>query len=135
MSKWRRENPERYRDYQAQYRTRDDYKQKMRDGHLRRTFGISVDDYERMLEEQGGGCAICGAPEPEGRSLHVDHHHASGEVRGLVCFTCDAAIGQLKDDQALVLRAADYLAGSLETPVALEELNALARARVRALAG
>ena len=66
--------------------------------HLKRKFGITPEDYERRLAQQGGGCAVCGrAPKP-GKSLHVDHDHETGYVRGLLCFKCNAALGQLDDD-------------------------------------
>ena len=44
-----------------------------------------------MLAEQGGGCAICGAP-PKTRRLHVDHDHKTGEIRGLLCYRCNKAL-------------------------------------------
>lgn len=91
------------------------------DGHLRRSFGITLADYNAMLEQQGGVCAICGGG-PTARSnrrrgggkvfiprLVVDHDHASGKVRGLLCSTCNTGIGGLKDDAALVRRALEYL--------------------------
>lgn len=53
--------------------------------------GVSDDDYARMLEAQGGVCAICGNP-PKSRRLHVDHDHRTGKVRGLLCFRCNRAL-------------------------------------------
>ena len=58
-----------------------------------------------MLTTRGGGCAICEAPPPENGSLHVDHDHETGEVRGLLCFSCNGGIGQFQEDP-LILRAA-----------------------------
>ena len=62
-----------------------------------------------MLAEQGGGCAICGEP-PKKRALHVDHHHDSGRVRGLRCFRCNSALGNFREDPAILTAALDYLA-------------------------
>src|SRR5438094_9480440 len=89
VTEWRKENPERFAQYQRQYKTRPERKIADRAGHLKRKFGISLEQYEEMLAKQGGVCAICGAPPPEGTSLHVDHDHETGEVRGLLCFPCN----------------------------------------------
>lgn len=55
--------------------------------------GIELDDagYDRLLEAQGGGCALCGAT-PKKRRLHVDHDHRSGAVRGLLCYRCNVVV-------------------------------------------
>lgn len=50
--------------------------------------GVTDEEYARMLTAQGGGCAICGA-KPKTRRLHVDHDHATGEVRALTCHRCN----------------------------------------------
>ena len=59
----------------------------------RRAAALGVDDaeYARLLEAQGGGCAICGS-KPKTRRLHVDHDHATGRVRGLLCHRCNRAL-------------------------------------------
>jgi hypothetical protein len=82
---------------------------------LVRNHGITLTDYERILEEQGGVCAACGREETviDGRSgkirrLHVDHNHDSGEVRGLLCTSCNVALGLLQDDADRVDRLAGY---------------------------
>jgi hypothetical protein len=75
-----------------------------------RMYGIDVKDYERMLQEQGGGCYICGK-RPEGkRALDIDHDHATGKVRGLLCSNHNRGIGLLDDDISLLARAIQYLA-------------------------
>lgn len=73
-----------------------------------RKFGLTVKEYDVLLERQGGVCAICNRP-PGGVRLAVDHSHETGQVRGLLCFNCNVAIGKLHDDPTLLLRAADYL--------------------------
>jgi len=85
---------------------------------LKRLYGITVDDYYAMLEQQGGGCAICEAKIPGMRHykrngriemFHVDHCHSTGKVRGLLCGACNRAIGYLRDDPILALRVSQYL--------------------------
>lgn len=58
-----------------------------------------------MLEAQGGVCAICRAVP----AAHVDHDHATGEVRALLCFNCDGGLGQFRDDPFLLHVAAFYV--------------------------
>ena len=69
-----------------------------------------------MLTAQSGGCAICGRkPEQQKRyqTLHVDHCHETGKVRGLLCDQHNLLLGQFNDDPKLLRRAADYLDGLL----------------------
>lgn len=73
--------------------------------HLKRRYGISAADADVMLEEQGGLCAICKAAP----AVHVDHDHATGAVRALLCFNCNGGLGQFKDDPAVLRAAADYV--------------------------
>jgi hypothetical protein len=74
-----------------------------------RIYGIDVPDYERMLEEQGGGCYICGK-KPDKRALDIDHDHETGKVRGLLCSNHNRAIGLLNDDITILAKAIQYLA-------------------------
>jgi hypothetical protein len=74
--------------------------------HLKSRYGIGADDFDRMVAEQGGLCAICERPDPE----HVDHDHVTGEVRGILCFNCNGGLGQFRDDVESLVRAAEYLA-------------------------
>ncbi len=81
---------------------------------LKRKFGITVEDYERMWDDQRGLCAICDKPETKvvkGRLnwLSVDHNHDTGAVRGLLCSRCNAGIGWMQDDPELLRAAANYL--------------------------
>lgn len=84
-----------------------------RKNHLSR-YRITPEEYDRMLLEQDGLCAICQRPETERRKgilkkLAVDHCHNSGAVRGLLCSACNHAIGKLQDSPAILRRAAEYL--------------------------
>ena len=66
---------------------------KARDGYLKRTYGITVAEYDALLAGQDGGCAICGG-QSSGRNLAVDHDHDTGEVRGLLCKRHNTAIAR-----------------------------------------
>lgn len=77
---------------------------------LERNYGITLADYDAMLAAQDGRCAICKTDVPKGKGrFSVDHDHVTGKVRALLCNTCNAGLGQFKDDPALVLEAAAYL--------------------------
>lgn len=71
---------------------------------------LRIDDYSELLAAQGGVCAICrGNPPKHRRRLDVDHCHATGEIRGLLCSFCNAGIGSLRNNPALLREAAIYL--------------------------
>lgn len=82
-----------------------------------RLYGLAHEDYLRMHAEQRGLCAICAKPpsfEPgqirrAKRGLCVDHCHATGNVRGLVCSNCNTAIGLMRDDSTTMRSAAEYI--------------------------
>lgn len=77
-------------------------------------YGITQEQYDEMLEAQGGGCAICGSPLPRnsGKShLAVDHDHKTGRVRGLLCDPCNNGLARFDDDPEKLMKAAKYLSG------------------------
>lgn len=80
-----------------------------RNQHLKTNHGITLSDYDAMLERQGGGCAICGDTPPPGRSFHVDHNHETDRLRELLCERCNPGLGSFRDDPELLRAAADYL--------------------------
>lgn len=80
-----------------------------RERSIRIKFGISWEEYEALLEAQGQGCAICGR-KPRKLALAIDHDHTTGELRGLLCGSCNhRLLGAAREDPALLRRAADYL--------------------------
>lgn len=81
---------------------------------LKRKYGLTAVQFEDLLIIQGNRCAICRA-EANGRTWHVDHCHKTGRVRGILCDTCNRAIGNLHDDPALLRRAANYLETSSDS--------------------
>lgn len=77
---------------------------------LKTKYGITLDDYNVMLAEQGGVCAICGGNSLQGKTrLHVDHCHTTGEVRSILCGKCNGGLGLFMDDPDLLEAAAAYL--------------------------
>jgi len=80
------------------------------DNSIRRRFGITDAEYRQMLDLQSGRCAICGSPSAKYTTrFHIDHDHATGRVRGLLCSDCNTGIGLFRDSTALLSNAIAYL--------------------------
>ncbi|HEX2193006.1 MAG TPA: endonuclease VII domain-containing protein [Acidimicrobiales bacterium] len=109
VKRWQQENADRVNAYWRERRQEPEVKRRDRAGHLWRKFGITIAEYDAMLAAQGGVCAVCKRPPTPGISLHVDHDHETGRIRGLLCFRCNNALGDLEDDPALLRAAARYL--------------------------
>ena len=74
------------------------------------TYGITEEEYWRIYEHQGAVCFICRRANGKRKRLSVDHCHATGTVRGLLCTGCNRnVVGHLRDDPVALERAADYL--------------------------
>lgn len=107
---WRKNNAKQDAAIRQRYRASAKGRAVQRDRHLRKTFGISLADFEARLKDQGGRCDICGADKPEGNGTwHVDHDHATGAVRGLLCLNCNALLGHARDSELILEFAAAYL--------------------------
>ena len=78
---------------------------RQREQHPVLRYGLTQQQVATLIESQGGVCAIC----EERPAVHVDHDHVSGEVRGVLCFPCNAALGQFRDRIDILARAAKYL--------------------------
>ena len=87
--------------------------------HLRRRYGLGADEVLSRLEAQGSSCLICRRPI-DAKTAHVDHDHVTGKVRGILCFRCNAGMGQFADDPEVLVRAARYLLTAAELPVSFE---------------
>ena len=119
--RWGRENTERNRARAAQWakahpeivaeRSRKYYLAKavaMRNAFYKTKYGITTNDYDLMLVEQRGKCAIC-RNESKRHRLCVDHCHDTGKIRGLLCHTCNRAIGLMRDCGDTLQAAAAYV--------------------------
>ncbi|MFJ6019756.1 endonuclease VII domain-containing protein [Nocardiopsis alba] len=84
-------------------------RRRKRDLRLQREYGITAEEYDRMGRAQRWRCAICAHPPPDGQRLVVDHDHACGSVRALLCSACNLALGLLGDDPARLSSAVRYL--------------------------
>jgi len=80
-----------------------------RKSKIKRLFGITPEDYDKMFADQNGVCAICDKESPDGRRLHIDHCHTTQNVRGLLCPDCNRGLGIFRDQVSLLDKAARYL--------------------------
>lgn len=90
--------------------------------NLIKKFGINADQYDAMLEEQNGVCAICQNKEPCNRLLAVDHCHASNRIRGLLCTNCNMAIGKFQDNIEYLKKAIEYMERDYKIPEAKDSI-------------
>lgn len=94
-------------EYQRVWRRANPLKAKA--NNLKRYFGLTLEEYDRMLAAQDGKCGICGGVDKTFAHLAVDHCHKTKKIRGLLCNACNRALGAFKDDAALLRAAIDYL--------------------------
>lgn len=88
---------------------RESHREQIRAAERKRMYGLTLEQYEAMIEAQGGKCAICGKHMEK---PHVDHDHMTGEVRGLLCRRCNLALGIFGEDISILRAAVRYLAKS-----------------------
>lgn len=93
--KWREDHPDKVRTY-------------WRRAALKRLYGITIEEYDQLLADQGGGCGICGQLNSNVRMMHVDHDHETGKVRGILCLHCNVGIGQLRHSVEILESAIEY---------------------------
>jgi len=138
MAKWRNRNPNKIRKQNQSWRTKhNDYdkerkqkwylenKERVRkqgkkwyqnnnshamDRNLQKAYGITLAQYNELLQKQNACCAICARPSDKMKKrLGVDHNHETGKIRGLLCFDCNYGLGYFKDNSSFLSRAISYL--------------------------
>lgn len=86
------------------------------DKYLKRAYALSLEEYEKLLEQHDHKCAICGSTgftiHPNGPLLVVDHDHKTGKVRGMLCHNCNRALGLFQDNIDALKQAIRYLEGA-----------------------
>lgn len=92
LQKWRKENPDKYKT-----------------NHLKRKYGITIDEWRLLFESQGKVCAICKCQEPCKMGWATDHCHTTGKIRGVLCYSCNWGLGHFKDNILALEEASRYL--------------------------
>lgn len=104
---YRKENPEVYRKASLKHWHKSDIKK--RQAQWIKRYGITLEQYEEMYDNQKGVCKICKNTCSSRLCLSVDHCHKTGKVRGLLCVKCNTALGMLNDDVHKFKTAIEYL--------------------------
>jgi hypothetical protein len=115
--RWRTKNREKHLEYgrknkmSLRQRKPEQYWTYMRKFHLKRSFGMTVAEYEALLKKQDYKCTICGEPHVEAtkKRLQVDHCHKTGKVRELLCHHCNNMLGWAKDNIQILEKGIEYL--------------------------
>lgn len=95
--------------FKQQYSTDEQRKEARKITRLKSRYALSHEQFNKMLDEQDGTCAICKKP-----AVVVDHDHSTGEVRGLLCPQCNSGLGFFEDNPTLLSKAAEYLDAKYE---------------------
>jgi hypothetical protein len=90
---------------------------------LQKEYGITLEEYEQLEEEQNGLCAVCGKPNIRNHFLCVDHDHKTKRIRGLLCHRCNRSVGFAQDDPEILRKLADYIEQANKTQVILKSLG------------
>jgi hypothetical protein len=110
--KWRNENREKLNEYQRQWRLDNQEKVRLsnKNSHLKRTFGITLEEYNEIFKQQNHKCAACGNDNP-GRKTGwaLDHDHITGKIRAILCNQCNTTLGNVKDDPKILQMLINYL--------------------------
>lgn len=109
QKRWRDKNPEKIRATMLKHRTQTNPTYRRREALKK--YNMSIEDYNKIYEQQKGICLICKGNFPNGtnKGLVVDHCHTKGHVRGLLCNPCNQAIGMLKHDILILEEAIRYI--------------------------
>lgn len=123
---WIKDHPDEFRAIQKKYLATEKGKQathkkqkkfqgskkdkiRHRKCNLKRMYGLTLEDYDQMFEQQNGVCAVCGGLATGGKRLVVDHCHITGKIRGLLCGNCNIGIGNMQDNVDILAQAIIYL--------------------------
>lgn len=119
MRWWRSLNREDYNKKRLEWASthRERRIKQARNSHLKQTFGITLEEYDDMLAKQDYRCAICASPLREisdsnnrkRTNLCIDHNHETGEIRGILCFNCNLALGLFFENPKILISAIKYL--------------------------
>jgi predicted HicB family RNase H-like nuclease len=113
LQNYRDNNKDVIKRYNKKYN--DLNKDEFRNYHLIKNYNITLEEYNELFIKQNGCCAICGRHQSElKQTLHVDHDHNTGLIRGLLCTKCNIGLGYVNDDINILLKMISYLQKEIE---------------------
>lgn len=104
MRVWRENNRDRHNELARESHQRNKHVEKQRNAHYVRSYGITYADKLAMIAAQGGKCGICAQPLIKPRHTHVDHDHATGKVRGILCRGCNTKLGWYEQNSDKIVK-------------------------------
>lgn len=107
---YRKEYGRRNAEVTKAYHQSEKVKNKAINRHMETKYGLARTQYNEMIESQHNQCKICGVSFGDRYTIHIDHCHVSGKVRGLLCYNCNLALGNVKDNTDVLRNMIDYLA-------------------------
>ncbi len=116
-AKWGKKNPEKRKISRKKWVKKNPEKAKTIAKRTRlKKYGLSIDDFENMVDEQSNRCVICGEYEVirnykngKIKELSIDHDHETGQVRELLCHRCNTMLGMAGDDFEILQKGSEYL--------------------------
>ena len=95
----------------SEYSKRSYNAEASRGNKLLKAYGLTLSQYDELLDSQRNRCAICDTDNPKGHNgrFHVDHKHLTGEIRGLLCHSCNVSLGGFRDSISVLAKAIQYL--------------------------
>lgn len=100
-------NNRRYRDKEYRKKWAASYYQRNKHKIGLKKYGLSVEDYDTKLKSQDQACAIC--KRQDNSRLFVDHCHKTGQIRGLLCSSCNFLLGHANESKQILLNSVEYL--------------------------
>jgi hypothetical protein len=114
--KWKQDNPDKVSESCKKYRNKEKeyWDTRQAEYYMKTKYGMTMDDYHRMLKEQGDKCDICGISVEDYKKksrirFHIDHCHTTGLVRGILCGPCNTGLGSFKDSTTSLSNSITYL--------------------------
>jgi len=107
--RWLKKNKSRYQALRKKHRARKDIKRAERGYRLKALYGITVEQFEHMFKKQKGRCPLCSRRFSKTLRPHIDHEHASGRFRGLLCATDNICLASLDRDRTWGRKALKYI--------------------------
>lgn len=92
-----------------EYRHKPEVMKRDREYRYLKKYGLTIDQYDQLLNSQGNKCAICGTENPDKKRFNIDHCHLTGKIRGLLCRKCNLLLGFSGDNVETLISAARYL--------------------------
>ena len=107
IRQYRKEHKKEEKQYNKEYKEK--HKEELKYHSIERIYGLSPEEYDAMLKAQHNRCAICRKPFVDAQHTHIDHDHATGKVRGILCSNCNHMLGMAHDNPKILQEGIDYL--------------------------